>query len=166
MRETQYLISEDISSYRLEDMPLFSSLKAKYLDQLLSVCKIRSFDEGEVIIKEGARDCWVYVLISGKVAVSIQTVEITVLFQRGDVFGESAFISQLPRSGTITAQEPTECLAIDAVLLSEVHSSGNELFFAQFYHFLVRLLLQRLGLVNEELVLVKRAFKMAVDRKK
>lgn len=64
----------------------------EHLKGMLKLSKIRKYDPEELIIEEGTNDCWVYFLVSGKVKVVKHGVEINILDQAGEVFGEMGII--------------------------------------------------------------------------
>ena len=159
METTHYLSQVDIEPYQLDDLQIFSDMSKEHLRQFLSICKIFNYQADEKIITQGVLKPWVFILLTGKIRVSVNDVEITVLHQRSDVFGESPLISKLPPTATVEALTEVSCLAIDVVLLSEIHTKGNEMFNAAFYRYTTRLLVGRLARMSEELSLVKSVFK-------
>lgn len=159
MDKTHYLMPEDIQRYGLDDLPLFSLMSHDHLKQFVSVCKVFNYREDEIIIQQGIRQPWVYILLSGKIRVMVNEVEVTVLHERGDVFGEAPLVESGVSTASISTLGPVSCLAIDSILLKEVHTKGNEIFNAYFYQFITKLLIGRLSKVSEELALVKSVFK-------
>jgi CRP/FNR family transcriptional regulator len=97
----------------LANVPLFSSLDSKTLRRLADQGKRRSYSPGEVIIHEDAPASALYVIVSGRVRVDRGPNDggdpLTYLTP-GDFFGELALIEDHPRSATVTAVEPTECV--------------------------------------------------------
>lgn len=158
MESTHYLSQADIQPYQLADLQIFSDMSTEHLRQFLSVCKIFDYKAEEEIITQGVIKPWVFILLSGKVRVLVNGIEITVLHQRSDVFGETPLISKSAPTATVEALTTVSCLAIDLVLLSEIHTKGNEMFNAAFYRYTTRLLVGRLARMSEELSLVKSVF--------
>jgi hypothetical protein len=158
MEATHYLSHADIEPYQLADLQIFSDISAEHLRQFLSICKVFSYHPEEKIITQGVLKPWVFILLSGKIRVLVNGVEITVIHQRSDVFGESPLISKHAPTATVEALTDVRCLAIDIVLLSEIHTKGNEMFNAAFYRYTTRLLVHRLARMSEELALVKSVF--------
>ncbi len=162
MQATHYLSQEDIGPHQLADLQIFSDMSAEHLRQFLSICKIFTYQCQEKIITQGVQKPWVFILLRGKIRVLVNEVEITVLHQRSDVFGETPLISRSPPTATVEALTEVSCLAIDVVLLSEIHTKGNEMFNAAFYQYTTRLLVGRLARMSEELALVKSVFNASV----
>ena len=79
------------------------------------LCQFRLFDEGEVLFSQGTRGAEAYVIKSGRVRVTRGTNgdEREVGFvEAGDIVGEMAVISDMPRRATATAAEETLTVAL------------------------------------------------------
>ena len=78
------------------------------------------YEDGQVIIKEGASGDWVYVILSGKVEIS-RTIGakryIIEVLQPGEVFGELGFFAGIPRTATARAVGATTVGVIDREFL-------------------------------------------------
>lgn len=95
---------------------LFRGLPASELAQLERVAHPRHFEAGETIIREGEGGIAFFVITAGEVAISRagsdgQPHELRRL-RAGGTFGEMALFSDRPRSATVTAVVPTDCLAL------------------------------------------------------
>lgn len=97
----------------LATVPLFASLDSKTLKRLADQGKRRSYRPGEVIIHEDAPASALYVIVNGRVRVdrgASDGGEPLTYLTPGDFFGELALIEDHPRSATVTAVDPTECV--------------------------------------------------------
>jgi CRP-like cAMP-binding protein len=77
----------------------------------------RQYQPGQTIVKQGDAASALYLLLSGKVRVDREhdgIVEHVVDLGQGAFFGEMALIEDHPRTASVTAVEPTECLLIVA----------------------------------------------------
>jgi CRP-like cAMP-binding protein len=107
--------SPDIST-GLASAELFRDLTPAHLERLERVAHRRHYDPGEVIVQEGQGGIAFFVVTAGRVTISRadtddQQHEIRTVGPGGS-FGEMALFSDRPRSATITAVEPTDCLAL------------------------------------------------------
>jgi CRP-like cAMP-binding protein len=104
------------TSSMLAGVPLFRDFGSRELGRLERVARRRTYSAGEVIIHEGKLAVAFYVVASGKVRITQRIGEDEVRELRvlgpGGSFGEMGLFSDRPRSATVTAVEPTECLAL------------------------------------------------------
>lgn len=70
------------------------------------------FDAGKVIMQEGTGGAFMYIVLEGKVAISIKG-GIVARAGAGGVFGEMALVDQSVRAATATAETPCSLLAIN-----------------------------------------------------
>ncbi len=97
----------------LANVPLFASLDKKTMKRLADQGKRRTYGSGEVIVHEDAPASALYIIVSGRVRVdrvSAEGGEPLTYLTPGDFFGELALIEDHPRSATVTAVDPTECV--------------------------------------------------------
>ena len=74
------------------------------------------FEPGEIIVREGDRGDWLYIIADGEVEV-VRRVEdghqILGCLGRGECFGEIALISDTPRTATVRSKTGVNVLAVD-----------------------------------------------------
>jgi CRP/FNR family cyclic AMP-dependent transcriptional regulator len=87
---------------------LFVGLSPAERRRLASLASIRTFPTGTMIIREGDTSMAVYVVLSGRVSVTIAGQVVREL-GADDVFGELGVLDDAPRSASIVALEPTKC---------------------------------------------------------
>ena len=95
----------------LRQVPLFSGLERKELEQLAASMKERTFDEGQEITTEGEHGVGFFVIDDGEAGVTVRGEQRTIL-RRGDYFGEIALIAGSDRTATVTALTPLRCLGM------------------------------------------------------
>ncbi len=95
----------------LKKVPIFSRLPAKELEHIARSLKDRSYDAGNVIVKEGDPGLGFFLITQGRVVVSHRDHTIRELGP-GEFFGEMALMEERPRSATVTAKERTQCLQL------------------------------------------------------
>lgn len=73
--------------------------------------RVESYADGDVIVREGDPGEELYVVRSGRVAISRGGVPLGTV-ERGDFFGEMSVLESLPRDADATAVGPTEVLVL------------------------------------------------------
>lgn len=83
---------------------------------MFQIASYETFKDGQVIFQEGTHGDWIYLIEEGSVEISKkikgQRMVIEIL-PRGEIFGEMAFISKMPRTATATAIGETTVGIID-----------------------------------------------------
>jgi CRP/FNR family transcriptional regulator, cyclic AMP receptor protein len=95
----------------LRQVPLFSGLERKEVEQIASSMKERTFDEGEIITTEGEHGVGFFVIDEGEAAVTVRGAQRAIL-RHGDYFGEIALIAGSDRTATVTARTELRCLGM------------------------------------------------------
>jgi CRP-like cAMP-binding protein len=90
---------------------------------LLSKLHKKTYNNGEIILKQGESSSTLYIIWDGSVSVSLQCNDITI--ELGEKFpgswvGELGFIEPGPASATITANENTTLLSLDEEELQDL----------------------------------------------
>lgn len=92
----------------LEEVPLFHSLEAYERHKIADALESVTFNDGEVVIRQGAVGESFYIIESGdaKVTQADDTGKVHELpsLTKGDYFGELALLTEKPRVATITAK--------------------------------------------------------------
>jgi CRP-like cAMP-binding protein len=91
--------------------PFFGGLADASLDRLVSMLVECSFDAGATVVAEGGPGRSMFIVKSGRLAVSKRAhsgsvIPISVL-EAGDFFGEMTLIEMQNRSATVVAESPT-----------------------------------------------------------
>lgn len=84
----------------LKSMPLFSDLPANTIDRLTYTAFVQNLPAGAVLFQQGDSPEFLYILLSGRVALTGQSDEggeaVIEFFRRGDIFIAPAVILDLP----------------------------------------------------------------------
>lgn len=156
MLESKYLKDNVQNIQRLMAIPVLKDFETRNLAKLLRLSKIREYEDGEIIIREGDNDPWLYFILSGRVQVSKRKMEITQLHEVGEIFGEMRIIDSLVRSATVSAIGKTVCLCVDTSAkgrLSRADDRDERLdFLLLLYRIFAEYMSIRLRATNEELI--------------
>ena len=113
MIESKYLKDNVQNIQRLMGIPGLKDFETRNLAKLLRLSKIREYENGEVIIREGDEDPWLYFLLSGRLIIRKNNIEIGRIDQVGEIFGEMRIIDSLTRSASVYADGKVLCLGVD-----------------------------------------------------
>lgn len=98
---------------QLAQVPLTAGLPPNVRRRLADIGKLRSYEPGEAIVREGETGTALYIVLSGRAKVE-QDGKALGEVKSGDFFGELALIEEHRRSATITAEDVTECVLYPA----------------------------------------------------
>ena len=155
MIESEYLKDNLKYVEKLKKIPSFEDFSEKDLKGILEMSKLRQYEPGEVILKEGGYDSWIFFLISGKIKVVKNDESLSILKRTGDVFGEMGIIDASPRSASIYAVDKTVCLATDASYIDRLSGNDKFVFSSILYRVFSQILADRLRMTSEELIKAK-----------
>ena len=105
-----------VSPLLLRNVPLFSLLPVDQLLLLTQVVLRKPYPKNSTVIAAGDPADALYVVISGRLKVTMSDNEgrevILAILNQGEVFGEMGLIDQAPRSATVVAMESCELLTM------------------------------------------------------
>jgi CRP/FNR family transcriptional regulator, cyclic AMP receptor protein len=101
----------------LRGVEIFARLNRRQLARLAKLATRREFPAGAPILRAGDSGVALYVVVSGRVRITLRSGETGMewLLREmgpGEAFGEIALIDGGPRAADVTAAEPTECVLI------------------------------------------------------
>ncbi|XP_043079621.1 protein kinase, cAMP-dependent, regulatory, type II, alpha, B [Puntigrus tetrazona] len=121
----------------IESAPLLKSLQLSERMKIVDVVGMKTFSDGELIIRQGdSADCF-YIVESGEVKIMIRSktqagqrsqreVEVA-RCSRGQYFGELALVTNKPRAASVYAAGETKCLVIDVQAFERLLGSCKEI---------------------------------------
>ncbi len=111
---------------RVEETALGASLTRPELDRLDQLGHLVRFDEGETLFEQGDPAHTSYLLLKGRVGVTVPGVDGYLnTMDPGELFGGVAFFDDDTRTARCVAVEPTTLFAIDHAVLRELVLGGN-----------------------------------------
>jgi len=87
------------------------------------LARFRLFEPGEVIFYQGDRGAEAYVIKSGHVTIAQSSSSEQITTGPGQIIGEMAVISDMPRIATATASEETVCVALSRLAMRRMMDS-------------------------------------------
>ena len=99
--------------------PLFEGLSRTHRRELAAASAFRHVRAGTELVKEGVAGSVFYVIVSGhaKVVRGGRTLK---RLGPNDFFGEMSVLTKMPRSASVVAETPMECLTLSATGLRTV----------------------------------------------
>jgi CRP-like cAMP-binding protein len=163
MLESRYLKDNIENIQKLLGIPALRNFETKSLQKLLRLSRIREYEDGEVIIKEGDLDPWLYILLTGKIRITKENMEINTIDKKGEIFGEMRVIDFMKRSASVAAVGKTVCLAVDTSAKNRISAqdpTDEKLdFLLLLYRIFAEYMSIRLRATNEELITAKKKIK-------
>jgi len=160
MFESKYLKNNIQNIQRLMTIPALKHFETSNIGKLLRLSKIREYEHGESIIKEGELDPWLYFLLSGKIHIKKKGEDIATIDQKGEIFGEMRIVDSLSRSASVYAEGKTICLAVDTSAKERLTSDDGRDEKLDLLLLLYRIFAEymsiRLRITNEDLVKAKK----------
>lgn len=118
------LSNEAIAKFR--QIPFFKDFAEDEFLETLQKAKLRTWDKGSVIMREGKKGRTFYVIESGEVEILVKTAfedpmatpnnylgTMINRLSKGEYFGERALITGEPRAASVRAADKTRCFAFD-----------------------------------------------------
>jgi len=113
------------------NLPFFEDFNMEQVKDILTASSVLKVSKGDVIVTEGEIDDSLYIILSGKIDVFKNKTKINVI-DRGQCFGEMAYLSGYPRAATLKANTDCVLMKISATLMNRVSKSLQLLFMKSF----------------------------------
>ena len=86
------------------------------MPDILDFCKqreAREYEPGDVLVREGAQEGKLFVLIEGQVEVQRRDTQVSYIDEPGSIFGEMSVLLDMPPSATVRALSRTRAYVIE-----------------------------------------------------
>jgi len=110
----------------LERVPLFAGVSAAGLEEIGAIADEVEVRAGTVLTREGHREGFFFVIVSGSVRIEQQGRTINVLGP-GDYFGEIALLDGGPRTATAITETPCRLLSMTYGMFHELLDASPEI---------------------------------------
>ena len=102
-------------------LPLFADLDPEQVARLAGVCRIATFQAGEMVFRQGQVDNQMHIVIEGEVAIAVNGLADPVgVVRRGECLGEMALLTTAVHSATAMARTRVETAVLDHQELAEL----------------------------------------------
>ncbi|MBF0550891.1 MAG: protein kinase [Deltaproteobacteria bacterium] len=115
----------------LKRLDFFKHFQYSDLQEVLKISTFHTYQKGEVIAEEGIVDNNFYLIVSGRAKVVTASEEKNLI--PGEVFGESAALTNMKRVSRVMAQAETVAVVINASLFVNASEPIQLKFFKEFY---------------------------------
>ena len=126
-------------------VPIFKELRDDFLVRLASIMDEVAFPANHTIFTQGQEGRSLYIVVSGQVRVHLKDQDLAQL-AKGTCFGEMSLFDAEPRSASVTAIEPCECLLLTQQQLYEAIDETPGIAIN-----IIRLLSRRIRELNQDL---------------
>lgn len=155
MKESKYLGENQTILSILKRVEKLNAFTENDILSIMELGKLREYEAGEIIIREGEFDCWIYFLITGELEAIKEGQIVSVLRRCGDIFGEMSVLDASPRSATIRAATQSLVLAFDGSILDRKQEKGDVAFCFTTLRLFAEVLVKRLRDTTEENIRLK-----------
>lgn len=157
MKETSYLDDNIQVVDMLKRIDTFQNFKSQDIKSFLNMAKMREYDKGETLIREGEYDCWLYFLLKGSLHIVKDDKILATLQRTGELFGEMGVIDGSPRSASIVAASRCLVLGMDGSLIERKLGDSDLRFCYLVYRVFAEVLAIRLRNTTEEFIKYRHA---------
>jgi CRP/FNR family cyclic AMP-dependent transcriptional regulator len=105
---------------------LWGGLGEQERESIVALCKERSFEARDRIVKKGDKGTGFYLILDGSVEVKSGNNTLAKL-GTGQFFGEMSLLDSEPRSADVVASEPTRCLVLNEQELNQILDSNPKI---------------------------------------
>lgn len=112
--EVQWLIKE---------IELFEGIKPRDVAKILNMGMVVPYEKGKLVFKKGQTGKQMYVILSGRVVIvdeALSHKKVVAVLEKGEVFGEMAFLSDAPRSASVLTTDKTWLLLLDEKKIQKI----------------------------------------------
>jgi len=116
----------------LRNVDLFEDASEELLEKVAGISEEKTFALGEMVFEEGEKAEWVYVLLEGKIRISIDLtskpayITVAMISEPNWAFGWSGVVSPYRYTASATCDAETRVLAIPGIQFEEIMLSESE----------------------------------------
>jgi len=146
----KFMVFDDLAPADIKKiLSIDSKTKVPYQNRIV---KLRQYNAGETIIREGEFDCWSFWVVKGKFDVIQQGKTIASFSNPGEIFGEMSVLEGIPRTASVVSATTGICLCLDMSIIENlVDESVRTTIKNSFYN----VILSRLGKTKNNMMAEK-----------
>jgi CRP-like cAMP-binding protein len=112
----------------IEQSDLFKGLSKDFRNQLMGIAEEETHKGGYLLYKEGDRAKNLYILLEGRVSITIGDRAHTVytVDHRGEIFGWSSLVGRKGYAASVECKEPTKLLKISVEKLQKLFEADRD----------------------------------------
>ncbi|MBN1382110.1 MAG: cyclic nucleotide-binding domain-containing protein [Deltaproteobacteria bacterium] len=121
---------------------------------MMPITSQETYQDGDVIYEEGSYGDWLYVISKGQVEISKKVGNSKVVIEtltEGDIFGELAFLANIPRTATASSIGETTVGLVDREFLDAEYNK-----ISQYFRHIIKSLVLRLQKTTDALANFKK----------
>ncbi|MFT5086908.1 MAG: CRP-like cAMP-binding protein [Planctomycetota bacterium] len=139
----------------VNNIPLFFGLKQAEIATFLNICKLDTWEIGQILCKRDAASRRLFILLEGKLDIVDSGERLLATVTPVSTVGEMGFISRRPRSATVRVTETSQLLQVEHHDFEDLLADHVELR-AKVYRNSIRVLADRLTDANDLLTRYKK----------
>lgn len=141
--------AQDVRNY-LKQFLLREDFSPEELEQITAICELRDAPTGSVILREGAMNDRLHLLLSGSVGVVHAGERIACLSTPGDVLGEMSLVTGKACAASIVAESPVSLLSLELAHVAQMPESLRNRFQSATHRLYSVILAEKLKATNEK----------------
>ena len=109
-------------------MKILSGVNVPSVEVLLESCPVRLLAPGEVLLRQGEKNRYMFMILSGRLSVHLdsETSEPVAFLAAGETVGELSVLDERPASAFVRAVEPTRLVEVDEFRFWDLVSASHE----------------------------------------
>jgi len=144
----------------IKDMPMFKSFSSAEIQQFAEMDhSIITYQQGDVLTKEGESSTALYLIINGSVLVTKTRDNAKIRIAKlgpGEIFGEMSFFSRKARNSDVTASENVIVIRMDDDFFQKI----NPVLKDKTKNYFIELLINRLDTMNDSIMKISKLMRM------
>ena len=118
---------EKLNNQELEDVTILRGVDLESVQTILSDSPVQELKQGEVLIRAGEVNEFLYLLLSGRLRVHLEfKMDPVVLLEAGEIVGELSVIDGQPTSAHVVADEDCRLLALNETAMWALIKTSHE----------------------------------------